>query len=37
MVDFVEMTIKQQKRIALIAHDGKKDEIIKCVRQTRIF
>ena len=29
MVDFVEMTIKQQKRIALIAHDGKKDEIIK--------
>lgn len=29
MVDFVEMTIKQQKRISLIAHDGKKDEIIK--------
>lgn len=29
MVDFVEMTIKRQKRIALIAHDGKKDEIIK--------
>ena len=33
MVDYVKMTIKKQKNIALIAHDGKKDEIIKwCIK-----
>lgn len=29
MVDYVNMTIKKQKNIALIAHDGKKDDMIK--------
>ena len=29
MVDYVKMTIKKQQNIALIAHDGKKDEIIQ--------
>lgn len=35
MVDFVEMTIKQQKSIALIAHDGKKDDIISWCRANK--
>lgn len=35
MVDFVEMTIKQQKSIALIAHDGKKDDIINWCRANK--
>lgn len=35
MVDFVEMTIKQQKSIALIAHDGKKDDIINWCRTNK--
>ena len=33
MVDYVKMTIKEQKNIALIAHDGKKEEMIKWLRK----
>ena len=29
MVEYVNLTIKEQKNIALIAHDGMKDEMIK--------
>ncbi len=29
MIDYLKMTIKEQKRIALIAHDGKKQEMLK--------
>lgn len=29
MIDYLNMTIKEQKRIALIAHDGKKQEMLK--------
>jgi len=29
MIDYLNMTIKQQKNIALIAHDGKKQEMLK--------
>lgn len=29
MIDYLNMTIKKQKRIALIAHDGKKQEMLK--------
>lgn len=28
MVDYVKMTIKRQKNIALIAHDGKKMKLL---------
>ena len=28
MIDYLNMTIKKQKRIALIAHDGKKQEML---------
>ena len=29
MIDYLNMTIKKQKNIALIAHDGKKQEMLK--------
>lgn len=29
MIDYLDMTIKKQKNIALIAHDGKKQEMLK--------
>lgn len=29
MIDYLNMTIKEQKNIALIAHDGKKQEMLK--------
>ena len=29
MIQYVNMTIKEQKNIALIAHDGKKQEMLK--------
>ena len=29
MIDYLDMTIKKQKHIALIAHDGKKQEMLK--------
>ena len=29
MIDFLKMTIKKQKHIALIAHDGKKQEMLE--------
>lgn len=29
MIDYLNMTIKKQKRIVLIAHDGKKQEMLK--------
>jgi len=29
MIQYVDMTIKEQKNIALIAHDGKKQEMLK--------
>lgn len=29
MIDYLNMTIKEQKHIALIAHDGKKQEMLK--------
>lgn len=29
MIDYLNMTIKKQKHIALIAHDGKKQEMLK--------
>lgn len=29
MIDYLNMTIRQQKNIALIAHDGKKQEMLK--------
>ena len=31
--DYINFTIKKQKHIALIAHDSKKDEIIKWVEE----
>lgn len=33
MDDYINFTIKKQKHIALIAHDSKKDEIIKWVEE----
>ena len=29
MIEYLNMTIKKQKSIALIAHDGKKQDMIK--------
>lgn len=35
MIDFLTMTIKEQKNIALIAHDGKKQEMLAWCEQNK--
>ena len=38
MIDYLNMTIKKQKRIALIAHDGKKQEMLNwCMANREIL
>ncbi len=35
MIDYLNMTIKKQKNIALIAHDGKKQEMLSWCMENR--
>ena len=37
MIQYVNMTIKEQKNIALIAHDGKSRKCLSGVRRTNQF
>ena len=34
-MEFVPMTIKKQKNIALIAHDQKKHELMECCKEKK--
>ena len=37
MIKYLTMTIEKQKNIALIAHDGKKQDMLKCVWTIKKF